>query len=74
MTCKKVANMIKKMTLEEVRQRFNIQNDFSPEEEEQILKENGWYEGFDSGVDDSKAVDGSVLGKTPADSVQVNVS
>lgn len=34
------ANMIKGKTTEEIRKLFNIQNDFSPEEEAQIRKEN----------------------------------
>ena len=36
-TCKTVANMIKGKTPEEIRKTFNIKNDFTPEEEEQIL-------------------------------------
>ena len=43
-TCKTVANMIKGKTPEEIRKTFNIQNDFTPEEEEQIRKENEWCE------------------------------
>ncbi|RCN30906.1 Skp1 family, dimerization domain protein [Ancylostoma caninum] len=39
-TCKTVANMIKGKTPEEIRRTFNIKNDFTPEEEEQIRKEN----------------------------------
>ncbi|KAJ3402886.1 hypothetical protein HDU80_004665 [Chytriomyces hyalinus] len=42
--CKTVANMIKGKTVEEVRALFNIVNDFTPEEEEQIRKENEWCE------------------------------
>ena len=41
-TCKRVANLIKGKGHEEIRARFNIQNDLLPEEEEQILKENEW--------------------------------
>ena len=44
MTCKTVANMIKGKTPEEIRKTFNIKNDFSPEEEEQVRKENEWCE------------------------------
>jgi S-phase kinase-associated protein 1 len=40
--CKSVANMIKNKSVEEIRKTFNITNDFSPEEEEQIRKENEW--------------------------------
>ncbi|CAG7827704.1 unnamed protein product [Allacma fusca] len=43
-TCKTVANMIKGKTPEEIRKTFNIRNDFSPAEEEQVRKENEWCE------------------------------
>jgi S-phase kinase-associated protein 1 len=43
-TCKSVANMMKGKTPEEIRKTFNITNDFSPEEEEQVRKENEWCE------------------------------
>ncbi|CAF4307887.1 unnamed protein product, partial [Rotaria sordida] len=43
-TCTSVANMIKGKTSEEIRQTFNIKNDFTPQEEEQIKKENEWCE------------------------------
>ena len=43
-TCKAIANMIKGKTTEEIRTLFNIVNDFTPEEEEQIRKENAWCE------------------------------
>lgn len=42
--CKTVANMIKGKNPEEIRKLFNIQNDFTPEEEEQIRRENEWAE------------------------------
>ncbi|KAI9351205.1 Skp1 family, tetramerization domain-containing protein [Obelidium mucronatum] len=42
--CKTVANMIKGKSVEEIRKTFNIVNDFTPEEEEQIRKENEWCE------------------------------
>ncbi|KAF1813535.1 E3 ubiquitin ligase complex SCF subunit sconC, variant [Eremomyces bilateralis CBS 781.70] len=42
--CKTVANMIKGKTPEEIRKTFNIQNDFTPEEEDQIRRENEWAE------------------------------
>jgi S-phase kinase-associated protein 1 len=40
LTCKTVANMIKGKTPEEIRKTFNIVNDFTPEEEEQVRREN----------------------------------
>ena len=43
-TCKTVANMIKGKTPEEIRKTFNIKNDFTPEEEEKVRKENEWCE------------------------------
>lgn len=40
-----VAEYIKQCkTPEEIRQRFNIPNDFTPEEEEEVRKENAWCE------------------------------
>ena len=41
-TCKSVANMIKGKSPEQIRQHFKIKNDFTPEEEEQVRKENEW--------------------------------
>lgn len=43
LTCKTVADMIKGKSPEEIRKMFNIPNDFTPEEEEQVRKENEWY-------------------------------
>ena len=43
-SCKTVANMIKGKTPEEIRKTFNIKNDFTPSEEEQVRKENEWCE------------------------------
>ncbi|KAF1957264.1 S-phase kinase-associated protein-like protein 1 [Byssothecium circinans] len=42
--CKTVANMIKGKSPDEIRKTFNIQNDFTPEEEDQIRRENEWAE------------------------------
>jgi len=42
--CKTVADMIKGKSPEEIRKTFNIQNDFTPEEEDQIRRENEWAE------------------------------
>ena len=44
LTCKTVANMIRGKKVEEIRRTFNIKNDFTPEEEEQVKKENDWCE------------------------------
>ena len=43
-TSAKVASMIKGTSVEEIRRTFNIVNDFTPEEEEQIRAENKWCE------------------------------
>lgn len=40
--CSKVADMLKGKTVEQIRTMFNIENDFTPEEEEKIKKENEW--------------------------------
>lgn len=40
--CQTVADMIKSKTPEEVRKIFNIVNDFTPEEEEEVRRENQW--------------------------------
>ena len=42
LTCLTVANMIKGKTPEEIRKTFDIKNDFTPEEEEEVRKENQW--------------------------------
>uniref|UniRef100_A0A0C9QLX3 SKP1-like protein n=1 Tax=Wollemia nobilis TaxID=56998 RepID=A0A0C9QLX3_9CONI len=42
LTCQTVADMIKGKTPEEIRKTFNIKNDFTPEEEEEIRHENAW--------------------------------
>lgn len=44
LTCAKVASMIKGKTPEQIRQTFNITNDFTPEEEAQVREENKWCE------------------------------
>ena len=43
-TCMSVANMIRGKSPEQIRQHFNIKNDFSPEEEDRVRKENEWSE------------------------------
>ncbi|KHJ89842.1 Skp1 family, dimerization domain protein [Oesophagostomum dentatum] len=42
--CKVVADLMRGKTPEEIRTLFNIVNDFTPEEEENIRKENAWCE------------------------------
>ncbi|EOA18007.1 hypothetical protein CARUB_v10006442mg [Capsella rubella] len=42
LTCQTVADMITGKTLDEIRAHFNIENDFTPEEEEEIRRENQW--------------------------------
>jgi len=42
LTCQTVANMIKGKTPEEIRKTFNIKNDFTPEQEEEVRRENQW--------------------------------
>ncbi|KAI3877249.1 hypothetical protein MKX03_016053 [Papaver bracteatum] len=42
LTCQTVADMIKDKTVEEIRTTFNIINDFTPEEEAEVRKENQW--------------------------------
>mmetsp|Transcript_69622 Transcript_69622/g.96809 ORF Transcript_69622/g.96809 Transcript_69622/m.96809 type:complete len:162 (+) Transcript_69622:61-546(+) len=47
LSCAKIASLIKGKTPEEIRKTFNIQNDFTPEEEAQIREENKWAEQAD---------------------------
>ncbi|KAL8092926.1 SKP1-like protein 1B [Apium graveolens] len=42
LTCQTVADMIKGKSPEEIRKTFNIKNDFTPEEEEEVRRENAW--------------------------------
>lgn len=42
LTCQTVADMLKGKTPEEIRKTFNIKNDFTPEEEEEVRRENAW--------------------------------
>ena len=44
LSCAKVASLIKNKSIEEIRKFFNIENDFTPEEEAQIMEENKWAE------------------------------
>jgi len=43
-SCRAVADLIKGKTPEQIRKTFNIRNDFTPEEEEAIRKENEWVD------------------------------
>ncbi|KAF3551422.1 hypothetical protein DY000_02009431 [Brassica cretica] len=42
LTCKTVADMIVGKTPAQMREHFNIKNDYTPEEEEEVRKENAW--------------------------------
>ncbi|XP_073286269.1 SKP1-like protein 1B [Primulina huaijiensis] len=42
LTCQTVADMMKGKTPEQIRKQFNIKNDYTPEEEEEVRKENAW--------------------------------
>ncbi|XP_057823109.2 SKP1-like protein 1B [Cryptomeria japonica] len=42
LTCQTVADMIKGKTAEEIRKIFNIKNDYTREEEEEVRRENQW--------------------------------
>ncbi len=44
-SCKAIANEIKGQSPEQIRQKFNIKNDFTPEEEEAARKDNEWATG-----------------------------
>lgn len=44
LSCAKVASLIKNKSIQEIRKFFNIENDFTPEEEAQIMEENKWAE------------------------------
>ena len=41
-TCKAVADLIKGKAPDEIRREFGLDNDFTPEEEEEIRRENQW--------------------------------
>ncbi|KAL6497918.1 SKP1-like protein 4 [Orobanche hederae] len=40
--CETVANMMRGKTPEEIRKTFHIKNDYTPEEEEEVRRENQW--------------------------------
>ncbi|KAL6211982.1 hypothetical protein ACLB2K_017205 [Fragaria x ananassa] len=42
LTAQAVADMIKGKNAEEIREQFNIKNDYTPEEEEEVRRENQW--------------------------------
>ncbi|KAK8926028.1 SKP1-like protein 1B [Platanthera zijinensis] len=42
LTCQAVDDMIKGKTPEEIHKTFNIKNDFTHEEEEEVRRENQW--------------------------------
>ncbi|GLJ33185.1 hypothetical protein SUGI_0668130 [Cryptomeria japonica] len=43
--CKTIADRIKDKSVEELREIFHVQNDFTPEEEEQVRRETKWAHG-----------------------------
>lgn len=43
--CKAIAKLMREKSVEELREMFGIENDFTPEEEEQIRLENSWLIG-----------------------------
>lgn len=45
LTTQTIANMMKGKSVEELRDMFNIENDFTPEEEEEVRQENQWLFG-----------------------------
>lgn len=44
LTCMSVATLLKDKSPDEIRKTLDISNDFTPEEEERIRKENEWCE------------------------------
>jgi len=42
LTCQAMADMIKGRSPEEIRKTFDMMNDFSPEEQEEIIRDNQW--------------------------------
>ncbi|KAL6213092.1 hypothetical protein ACLB2K_012539 [Fragaria x ananassa] len=42
LTAQAVADMMKEKNAEEIREHFNIKNDYTPEEEEEVRRENQW--------------------------------
>ncbi|KAK7854497.1 skp1-like protein 4 [Quercus suber] len=55
LTCQTVADMIKEKTPEQIRAMFNIVNDFTPEEEEEVRRENAWA--FEISLKNNNVVD-----------------
>ena len=48
LTCKTVGNMMSGKSPEQIREIFGIENDYTPEEEEQLRKEIAWCEGIEA--------------------------
>jgi S-phase kinase-associated protein 1 len=42
--CKAIANHMKGLSVEDLRAKFNIKNDFTPEEEERVRRETSWID------------------------------
>ncbi|CAK9143847.1 unnamed protein product [Ilex paraguariensis] len=42
LTCQTVADMMKGKSIEEIRKTFHIKNDYTPEEEDEVRRQNQW--------------------------------
>ena len=42
LTCRKIADLMKGKTIDEMRKMFNIKNDFTKEQEQEIRREHAW--------------------------------
>ena len=62
LTCKALADMMKGKTTEEIRAFFGIQNDFTPEEEAEVRRQNAWCENLGLADGRAGATEGSTTG------------
>uniref|UniRef100_A0A1W7R6V7 Putative s-phase kinase-associated protein 1 n=1 Tax=Aedes albopictus TaxID=7160 RepID=A0A1W7R6V7_AEDAL len=51
LTCKTVANMMKGKTQDQVREMFNIKNDLTKKQQDQIRRQHQWYQEYESDSD-----------------------